>query len=161
MSTRVETAPERLTARMAWAMLALVLAVVGVIIALQFVRDDGAAATTAAESAQPAHVEHVEGSEISRVTLTPGAAERLAVETVAVRKAGRASVIPYSALLYDENGNTWVYTNPAKLTFVRAPIKVVRIQGDQVLLSSGPPAGMRIASVGVAELYGTEFEVGH
>lgn len=161
MSTRVESPPERLTARMAWAMLALVLAVVGIIIALQFLRDDGAAATTEAEAAGPAHVEHVEGSEISRVTLTPGAAERLAVETAPIRKAGRASVIPYSALLYDESGDTWVYTNPKGLTFVRAPIKVIRIDGEQVLLSSGPPAGMRVASVGVAELYGTEFEVGH
>ena len=32
---------------------------------------------------------------------------------------------------------------------------------DGVVLLDGPPAGTLIASVGVAELYGTELEVGH
>jgi hypothetical protein len=29
------------------------------------------------------------------------------------------------------------------------------------ILKDGPPAGTVVASVGVAELYGTEFKVGH
>jgi hypothetical protein len=29
------------------------------------------------------------------------------------------------------------------------------------VLSSGPPVGTRIVTVGVAELFGTEFGVGH
>lgn len=163
MSTRVEAPapPERLTARMAWAMLALVLVAVGIIIALQFVRDGGGAAATSAEEAGPARVDHSEGSEIAKVTLTPEAAERLAIETVRVRKAGRAFVVPYSALVYDESGDTWVYTNPKPLEFVRKAVNVVRIEGNRVLLSAGLPAGTRVASVGVPELYGTEFEVGH
>jgi hypothetical protein len=145
---------------MAWAMLAMVLVAVGIIIALQFVRDDGGTAA-AVEEAGPAHIETIEGSEISRVTLTSSAAERLAIKTTLIRKVGRAFAIPYSALLYDESGNTWVYTNPKPLVFERKAIKVVRIERSRVLLSSGPRAGTRIASVGVPELYGTEFEVGH
>ena len=35
------------------------------------------------------------------------------------------------------------------------------IDGDVAVLSSGPPVGTRIVTVGVAELFGTEFGVGH
>ena len=70
-------------------------------------------------------------------------------------------VVPYSSFLYDPDGDTWVYTSPAPRTFVRAPIDVGRIEGDLVYLRDGPPTGTTVASVGVAELYGTEFEVGH
>jgi hypothetical protein len=158
MSTRVESAPERLTARMAWALLALVLAAVGVIIALQYLRDDGSGA---AEAVAPAQVEHVEGSEIASITLMPEAAKRLGIRTVAVKKSGRAFVVPYSALVYDEHGDAWVYVSTDPLEFERKAVKVVRIEGNNVLLAAGLPRGTRVAIVGVPELYGTEFEVGH
>ena len=35
------------------------------------------------------------------------------------------------------------------------------IEGDRVALRHGPPLGTTIASVGVAELYGAEFKIGH
>jgi hypothetical protein len=115
--------------------------------------------------AEPATVEHVEGSDVSRLTLTAKAAERLGIRTKPVlsgRLAGASrSVIPYSALLYDANGDTWVYTNPEPLTYVRERVTVDRIQGDQAVLSDGPPEGTVVVAVGVAELYGTETGVGH
>jgi hypothetical protein len=43
--------------------------------------------------------------------------------------------------------------------FVRAPIEVTDIRGDQALLSSGPPVGAAVVTVGGSELYGTEFGV--
>jgi len=70
-------------------------------------------------------------------------------------------VVPYSALIYDPQGETWVYTSPQPRTFVRASVDVDYIDGDVAVLESGPPAGTVVASVGVAELYGTEFKVGH
>ncbi len=68
--------------------------------------------------------------------------------------------IPYGAVLYDPTGKTWVYTNPSELVFVREPIQIQTIAGDDVILSEGPPSGAPVVTVGAAELYGTEFGVG-
>ena len=106
----------------------------------------------------PARVEHIEGSQLSRVILTEKAAERLGVQTVEIEDA---SIVPYSAVLYDANGDTWVYTNPERLVFVRHLIRIESIQGDVAVLTDGPEEGSLVVTVGAAELFGTEFEVGH
>jgi hypothetical protein len=64
-------------------------------------------------------------------------------------------------LIYDAQGTTWVYTSPQPMTFVRHKVVVDYIEGLTAVLSDGPAAGTLVASVGVAELYGTEFAVGH
>jgi hypothetical protein len=113
----------------------------------------------------PSHVEHIEGSELSLVTLTPRAMERLGLETIHATEEEMSgstyTVVPYSSIIYDTKGRTWVYTSPKPGTFVRAQIVVKQITGDKIYLSDGPPAGTVVASVAVAELYGTEFTVGH
>jgi hypothetical protein len=114
---------------------------------------------------EPAHVEHIDGSELSRVTLTTKAMERLDVQTAMVREVQRAGsrvkVVPYAAVIYDAHGNTWVYTSPEPQVFVRHEIDVDYIEGDVAVLSDGPPGGTEVVTVGVAELFGTEFEIGH
>jgi hypothetical protein len=64
-------------------------------------------------TSEPATVEHVAGSDVSRLTLTAQAVDRLGIETAPVRRAtveGRArTVVPYGAVLYDATGATWVY----------------------------------------------------
>jgi hypothetical protein len=117
---------------------------------------------------EPAHVEHFEGSELSRVTLTQTAMERLGLETAAVREellrsspARKRKVVPYSAVIYDRHGVAWVYTTPQAGTFVRHRIEVDYIAHDMVVLNDGPPLGTVIATVGVAELYGAELAVRH
>ncbi len=109
----------------------------------------------------PAEVEHIEGSELSRVTFTTKAMERLDVQTDEVGKAGSQTTVPYSSLIYDTHGQTWVYTSDSERTFVRHQVTVDGIDGDMVYLSDGPPVGTVVASVAVAEIYGTEFAVGH
>lgn len=109
----------------------------------------------------PAKVEHIEGSELSRVTFTEKAMERLDVQTAKVGEARSQKTVPYSALIYDPHGHTWVYTSPQERTFVRHQVTVDRIEGDVVYLSEGPPPGTVVASVAVAEIYGTEYEIGH
>jgi hypothetical protein len=124
---------------------------------------------TAAEATggqEPAKVERVEGSEnVSRLTLTPKAVERLGIQTTPVREqtvAGkRRKVVPYGALLYDADGKTWVYVTSAPNVYVREPITVDLIEGDRAVLAAGPTAGTAVVSVGAAELYGTETGVGH
>ena len=130
---------------------------------------------------KPALVEHMEGTELSRVTLTPRAAERLDITTALVREAqvvrpagmaavreanaaqsgARRKVLPYAAVLYDPKGVTWVYTSPANLVFVRHRITVDYIDGDQAVLMDGPPVGTEVVTVGGQELFGAEFEIGH
>jgi hypothetical protein len=120
-----------------------------------------------AEHEHPASVEHIQGSEISKVTLTEQAMQRLDIRTGAVteEKSPRSEhpqkAVPYSALIYDPQGNTWIYTNPQERVFVREQVEVDFIDGDHVYLAKGPEPGTAVATVGVAELYGTEFEVGH
>jgi hypothetical protein len=111
-------------------------------------------------SEEPAAVEQVQGTELSRITLTPEAAKRLDIKTAPVERAAGATVIPYSAVFYSPTGETWTYTNPEGLTFVRRRIVVDRIDGDRAVLTKGPASGTKIATVGVAELYGAEAGIG-
>ena len=131
------------------------------------------------EAEHPAQVTRIEGTEQSSVTLTEKAIQRLGLKTDQIREeqvtrkrvvgaaiASPASgtkrkVAPYSALIYDARGQTWVYTSPKARTFVRHEVEVDFIQGDVAVLKDGPPTGTVVASVGVAELYGAEFKVGH
>lgn len=114
---------------------------------------------TALEGA--ATVEHVEGSEVARITLTEGAVARLDIQTTPVQVTGRRLVVPSAAVLLDPTGVFWVYTSPESLVFVRHKIEIDREEDGQAYLLSGPEAGTEVVTVGVAELYGAEFEIGH
>lgn len=119
----------------------------------------------AASADEPATVEPVEGSDdLLRITLTEEAAERIAVETAQVREEGAGNgartVVPYSAVLYETDGKTWVYTSPEPLAFVRDRIVVETIDEDTAVLSDGPPVGTEVVTVGVAELFGVENGIG-
>lgn len=107
------------------------------------------------EKIAPSKLEPIEGTDLSRVILTEKAAERLGIETV----SASGNEVPYAAVIYDIEGNTWVYTNPEPLTFVRAQIVIDRIEGDTVVLSESLTSELSVVTVGVAELYGTETGV--
>lgn len=120
----------------------------------------------------PAVVESVEGTDTKRVTLTDRAARRVGISEVAVAAATgtdaatadpAATVVPYSAVLYDPDGITWVYTVRQPLTYVREKVSIATVggeEGTQAILSAGPEVGTRIVSSGVIELWGTELGVG-
>ena len=38
---------------------------------------------------------------------------------------------------------------------------MTRVEGARVLLSRGPAPGTDVVTTGAAEMYGTEFELGH
>ena len=120
------------------------------------------AATAAAKKGASSHVEAINGSELKRVTLTQKAVDRLDIKTgvVAVDAAGIMTA-PYAAVLYDMKGNTWVYTNPEPLAYVRHAVVVESIKGDRATLKQGPPAGTAVVVIGASELYGAENGVGH
>jgi hypothetical protein len=110
---------------------------------------------------EPATVEHLEGMEVARLTLTAEAARRLDIQTAPVEEAGKRLVVPSAAVLVDPDGDFWVYTSPESLVFLRHQIRIDHEDGHQAFLSSGPPVGTDVVTVGVAELYGAEFEIGH
>lgn len=126
------------------------------------------------DSLEPAQVERVDGTRVSRITLTELAGKRLGIETTQVRDVPPSSglptggaaaesrtSIPYSAVVYDPVGRTWTYTSPEPLVFIRKRIVVDRIEGASALLVSGPATGTSVVTVGAPELWGTEYEVGH
>jgi hypothetical protein len=128
-----------------------------------------------ATTAEPATVEPVEGGEVNRITLTARAAERLGVDTAVVAAeppvafgAPARTSIPYAAVIYDPAGQTWTYVSPEPNTFERQAITVEDIRGavddpleQMAVLALGPPAGTTVVTDGAAELFGTEYEVGH
>jgi multidrug efflux pump subunit AcrA (membrane-fusion protein) len=90
--------------------------------------------------------------------LVPG--QDVRVKLSLVEDGSLRKVIPYSALIYDLDGSTWIYISPEPLVFMRQPVTVDFIEGDRAILSDGPSAGTMVATVGVAELYGADTGVG-
>jgi hypothetical protein len=88
------------------------------------------------------------------------AEQRVRVELTLQGSGTQRPVAPYAAVIYGLQGDTWLYTNPEPLTFVREPVTIDYIDGDLAILAEGPPAGTVVVTAGAAELYGTEFGVG-
>ena len=108
---------------------------------------------------EPASVEEIKGSDLSRVVLKEDAARRIGLDTVPTTSRGGRTVVPESAIWVDVNGDEWVYTNPETLVFVRAQVVVSRYDDGLAYLSDGPAPGTEVASVGVPELIGSEFGI--
>ena len=130
------------------------------VLAIALTRDKAMEVATVTEPG-PAAVVPIEGTSLSSVTLDRRAAERIGLRLMHVRAHGRRTVVPYSSLLYDRRGATWVYTSPSRLTFVRARVTVEVIRESSAILAEGPSVGTLVVAVGAAELLGTEFGVGH
>ena len=114
------------------------------------------------EKVAPSRVEPIEGSEFSRVVLTEKAVQRLDLQTVPVEIREMNSehlAVPYAAVMYGLEGDTWVYTNPEPLVYVRQAIVVDYIDGDWVALNEGPEIGTPVVTVGAPLLYGAEVGV--
>jgi len=90
--------------------------------------------------------------------LQPG--QRMFVELAVKSDTKARKVLPYSAIIYDVKGDTWVYTNPEPLVYMRAPIKIDYIADRMAYLTEGPAAGVSVVTNGSAELYGAETGVG-
>ena len=109
---------------------------------------------------EPAKIEPTGDEGFNKVTLTEKAAQRLGIATETVGQMGQGTTVPYAALVYGLNGETWVYVSPAPLTYVRQTVTVDHIEDGMVVLADGPAVGAEVVTVAVAELYGADTGVG-
>jgi multidrug efflux pump subunit AcrA (membrane-fusion protein) len=116
----------------------------------------------AAQGANPAPpevatVDAVAGGGPALVTLTEVAERRLVIRTAPVRpEAGGDVVVPYSAVVYEPDGSSWVYERVDPHTYQRTAITIATISRGQVTLTSGPRPGAQVVTQGAAELVGVE-----
>ena len=89
--------------------------------------------------------------------LAPG--QRVAV-VLPLRGHEGSLVVPWSSVVHDSQGGTWVYERIAPQTFVRRRVQVRFVVGGLASLAEGPKPGAAVVSEGTAELFGTEFGVG-
>jgi hypothetical protein len=116
--------------------------------------------SVAAGPPPPAHLTAGHHGAVS-VVLTPLGAHRVGIQTAVAASAsrGRQAVVPYSALLYQPDGDSVIYTVTGPLTYTLVPVAVVSIQGNQVYLTGVPP-GTAVVTVGGEELLGVQDGVG-
>jgi hypothetical protein len=94
------------------------------------------------------------------VVLTPRGAQQVGIQTAAARPAGHGrNVVPYSALLYQSDGSSVIYTVTGPLTYTLVTVSVTGIQGNQVYLTGLAP-GTDVVTVGGEELLGVQDGVG-
>jgi hypothetical protein len=117
----------------------------------------------AVEKIMPVQLATMEGTDLKRLVLTEKAAERIDLQTAKIQEESvnglNRLVVPYGAILYDLHGETWLYTNPEPLIFIRASIVIDSIDGDKAILIEGPSIGTDVVTVGAAELFGAETGV--
>lgn len=85
--------------------------------------------------------------------LRPG--QRVAV-TLPLQGDSTALTVPWSAVIYDIHGGTWVYVQTGERAYVRRRVLVRQVAGDLAVLAAGPEAGAKVVRTGAAELFGTE-----
>ena len=127
----------------------------------------GCATASAHEEPPPAVVKDIPGSAVKQVQLTEQAIHRLGITTAAVRtgqatidgQRGTYKLIPYAAVVYDNDGSTWAFVSTAPRTFVRQRIAIGAIQGNTAVLAAGPSPSAAVVTAGAPELLGTEYDI--
>jgi hypothetical protein len=107
----------------------------------------------------PATLGSADAAGVKTVTFTDDAARRVRLETSPVVASGRRVAVDYAALIYDKKGQSWVYTVPQPLTFVRMKVTVDRIDKNRATLSVGPAPGVQVVTTGATEVYGAELDI--
>lgn len=137
----------------AWAVIAA--AVLAALTALA-----GCGSTSAPDQPPTARMAHAGPHGALSVVLTPLGEQRVGVQTAAAAAAGGGqTVVPYSALLYQPDGSSVVYTVTGPLTYTLAAVRVASMQGSQVYLTGLTP-GTVVVTAGGEELLGVQDGVG-
>ena len=116
------------------------------------------ASTNTQPDAQPDNARYFAPVEAD-TSLMPG--QQVFVRVASPGNGDTAKIVPYSSVIYDVTGDSWLYANPEPLVFVRHEIVIERILGSVVVLSEGLEVGTMVVSVGAAELMGVEQKIGN
>lgn len=81
--------------------------------------------------------------------------QRVAAE-LTLRGKENALSVPWSAVVTDIYGGSWVYEPIGERTFVRKRVVVDHVTDGQALLAAGPAEGSEVVSAGAIELFGVE-----
>lgn len=85
--------------------------------------------------------------------LIPG--QRLGV-TIPLADARESLTVPWSSVVFDIDGGTWVYEQIGPRRYTRRRVVVGYTFGTDAVLASGPPVGAKVVTAGVQELFGAE-----
>ena len=122
-----------------------------------------------AEHDDNVQVEDTPGTDAKTLIFSEAAMSHLDVQTAPVKEieasregkdVGRRLAVPHSALIYDAEGEPWVYVSSAPDTFLRKHVAIDFMDDDHIFLTTGVTAGENVVTVGVPELRGAEFGVG-
>jgi RND family efflux transporter MFP subunit len=80
--------------------------------------------------------------------------------SLALRGEEEALVAPWSAIVQDIHGGTWVYVNTAPQVYARRRVEIRYVTGGLAVLARGPAPGTKVVATGAAELFGAEFATG-
>ena len=74
------------------------------------------------------------------------------------KKSGNGGcTVPFSAIVYDIYGGSWVYVRSAPQTYARKRVELSHVVDNNAVILRGVAAGDEVVVSGTAELYGTEF----
>ncbi len=107
------------------------------------------------------------GSSPGQIIVSQLGKERIGLQTAPVQSVSAAPgprsadkvIVPYSALVYDPSGKTFVFLQRSPLTYIEVPATVDRISGGSAYLTVGPKPGTKVVTVGAEELYGVQTGV--
>lgn len=76
--------------------------------------------------------------------------------TLPLQAATDSLTAPWSAVIHDIYGGTWVYERTGERTFCRRRVLVRCVVDNTAVLAAGPEPGTQVVTAGAAELFGAE-----
>ena len=90
-----------------------------------------------------------------------GPMQRVSVTLNTQSKSIKALTLPWSAVVFDVYGGSWVYTQQSKNLYERKRVFLDYVSGNRAIISDGPPEGSKIVVNGALELFGVETGFAH
>jgi len=87
--------------------------------------------------------------------------QRVTVSLNTQNQSTHALTLPWSAVVFDIYGGSWVYTQKSKYIYERKRIFLDYVSGHQAIISEGPPEGSMVVVNGALELFGVETGFAH
>lgn len=84
--------------------------------------------------------------------------------TVAIPTSGKSTntlTLPWSAVVFDIYGGSWVYVQKSNHTFERKRVFIDHVDGQRAFISEGPAEGSKVVMNGALELFGVETGFSH